>query len=199
MVPPCNSVYYGDGTHPTSPRVCRRTACTPSTVSPSHPLPTHTHTHKRSSAAPCCPAPHSQRPQVDSSGLRVFYTPSLRPNDAAVLVLGSNTIAVPPGAPSWSTVPNLCPAACTRQFPQPVTLMGSVYHMHMTGRSVVTRHIRNGTELPPLGQRKYYDFDVQVSSTTPPYGTVRHGTHTRIHSTDHLVSCPETRPTCLRV
>lgn len=78
------------------------------------------------------------------------------------LTLGSFEIAVPPGAPAWSTPANVCPSACTAQLPGPVTLVDSFYHMHQLGTAMVTRHVRNGAEVQPPGQRDYFNFDYQV-------------------------------------
>lgn len=36
--------------------------------------------------------------------------------------------------------------------------------MHELGSEMETRHIRNTTELPPLGSQKYYEFNYQGGS-----------------------------------
>ncbi|KAG2444120.1 hypothetical protein HYH02_009061 [Chlamydomonas schloesseri] len=108
--------------------------------------------------------------QVDSSGFRVYYSPTLKKYDMGVLTLGTYDIAVPPGEPSYTTVPNVCPGACSSQLAAagPVTLIESFYHMHKLGKSMITRHIRGGQELPPLGRRDYYDFAYQQPVQVPP-------------------------------
>jgi hypothetical protein len=55
------------------------------------------------------------------------------------------------------------PAGCTRRWPHAITVVASQYHMHQIGASLVTRHLRGGLELPPLRQRRYWDFEYQVS------------------------------------
>ncbi|KAG2435555.1 hypothetical protein HYH02_011849 [Chlamydomonas schloesseri] len=105
--------------------------------------------------------------QVDSSGVRLSYSSVLKKYDMAVLELGSEAIAIPPGS-SWSTKAVPCPSECTsRWLTQPTTVVGSFYHMHALGRSMITRHVRAGVELPPLGQRDYFDFNFQSQVEVP--------------------------------
>ncbi|KAG2438585.1 hypothetical protein HXX76_005135 [Chlamydomonas incerta] len=105
--------------------------------------------------------------QVDSSGARLFHSSVLKKYDMAVLELGSEVIAVPPDA-SWSTKAVPCPAACTaRWLSRPTTVVASFYHMHALGRSMITRHVRDGVELPPLGRRDYFDFGFQTLVEVP--------------------------------
>eukprot|EP00198_Chlamydomonas_reinhardtii_P003884 XP_001693220.1 dopamine beta-monooxygenase-like protein [Chlamydomonas reinhardtii] len=108
--------------------------------------------------------------QVDSSGFRIHYSPTLKKYDMGVLTLGTHDIAVPAGAPSYTTAPNVCPGTCTSQLAAagPITLIESFYHMHQLGKSMVTRHVRGGQELSPLGTRDYYDFAYQAPVNVPP-------------------------------
>jgi hypothetical protein len=52
-------------------------------------------------------------------------------------------------------LPQICPGECTSRLPQPITLLASLLHMHQTGASIVSRHIRDGVELQPLGVRRW--------------------------------------------
>ncbi|KXZ46095.1 hypothetical protein GPECTOR_47g372 [Gonium pectorale] len=104
---------------------------------------------------------------VDSSGLRLLYTPKLRPYDAGLLTLGTLAIAIPPGQPGFTLEPNVCPSTCTSRLKTPLRLLASGLHMHALGRSIVTRHIRNGTELPPVGSKRFYSFDYQSLDPVP--------------------------------
>ena len=52
---------------------------------------------------------------VDDSGLRIYYTPNLRENDAAVLLIGHDVVPshiIPPGR-SWTTISH-CTSDCTQ-------------------------------------------------------------------------------------
>ncbi|GIL68707.1 hypothetical protein Vafri_21959, partial [Volvox africanus] len=113
--------------------------------------------------------------QIDTSGFRLYYSSTLKKYDMGVITLGSYGIDVPPGAPSWSTQPNICPPGCTAQLaagagPLGLVLVSSFYHMHQLGRSMVTRHVRDGVELQPLGSRDFFSFDYQ-STVNIPAGT----------------------------
>ncbi|KAJ3209241.1 hypothetical protein HDU67_006303 [Dinochytrium kinnereticum] len=56
--------------------------------------------------------------RVDSSGIKIFYTEQLRPNDIGVLTLGSVRFSIPGNSPTpFVLPPNICPSACTRKFP----------------------------------------------------------------------------------
>jgi hypothetical protein len=65
--------------------------------------------------------------------------------------------------PSIPPHPLPAPAAgCTRRWPHAITVVSSQYHMHQIGASMVTRHLRGGLELPPLRERRHWDFAYQV-------------------------------------
>ena len=63
-----------------------------------------------------------------------------------------------------------------------VILMNNCIHLHKyhyytrvtrslfvyVGKSVILRHVRNGTELAPIDQNLYYDFDYQVTNHITP-------------------------------
>lgn len=64
--------------------------------------------------------------------------------------------------PSHPIELHACPAAeCTQRFPGPITVVASLYHMHMSGAGMVTRHVRNGTELAPFRRRQLWDPNYQ--------------------------------------
>ncbi|PNH04333.1 MOXD1 1 [Tetrabaena socialis] len=104
---------------------------------------------------------------VDDSGFQVLYTPQLRQYDAGVLTLGQTAISIPPGQPIVTLQPNVCPSTCTSRLHAPVQLLSSALHMHTLGRAITSQHIRNGTELPPVGSRRFYDFNFQGLDAVP--------------------------------
>ncbi|KAL6762522.1 PHM/PNGase F domain-containing protein [Haematococcus lacustris] len=106
-------------------------------------------------------------PAPDTSGFRLTYTSTLRPNDVGVLTLGQTDLAIPPGQPEFFVSPTLCPGECTAKLAQPLTMFWSFLHMHETGKAISTRHFRNGTELPPVGLKRVWDFNHQGSETVP--------------------------------
>jgi hypothetical protein len=101
--------------------------------------------------------------KVDNSGMRLTYTPRLRPNDLGVLNIGDTQLNLAPGNSSVSTRWNVCPGECTSQFPTDLTVVSFNYHMHRFGRQIATRIVRNGVELPNV-KKDYYDYNYQGSS-----------------------------------
>ncbi|GFH29015.1 DOMON domain-containing protein, partial [Haematococcus lacustris] len=112
--------------------------------------------------------PTGLRNAVDSSGITVHYTQQLRPFDMGVLTLGSYDINVPPGRSNFSVPANACPSACTSRLTHSLTLTYNFLHMHQTGSAIVTRHVRNGSAIQPLGYKNWYDFDAQGASQVLP-------------------------------
>ncbi|RKO83244.1 PHM/PNGase F domain-containing protein [Blyttiomyces helicus] len=105
---------------------------------------------------------------VDSSGFRLYYTKQLRANDIGILTLGTGAISIPPGNASFENPPGICPSSCTSTFPTDLTLIKTGMHMHLTGKSISTRLIRNGTEMAPLGNRSSYNFNYQGGYPVDP-------------------------------
>ncbi|KAJ3098910.1 hypothetical protein HDU97_003582 [Phlyctochytrium planicorne] len=100
---------------------------------------------------------------VDSSGIKIYYTPKLRTYDMGVLTLGRIRFSIPGSNPDpYVLPPNLCPSTCTSRFPGNVTAISQGTHMHTLGLNQTTQHIRNDQyEISPLSQRPYYDFNFQ--------------------------------------
>ncbi|GFX62343.1 tyramine beta-hydroxylase [Trichonephila clavipes] len=102
---------------------------------------------------------------VDSSGITLTYTPSLRDHDAGVMELGleyTNKMAIPPHQPDF-TLTGYCVAECTRVgFPaEGIVIFGSQLHTHLTGIKVYTKHIRGSAELPELNRDNHYSTHFQ--------------------------------------
>ncbi|PNH04334.1 MOXD1 1 [Tetrabaena socialis] len=111
--------------------------------------------------------PNGVKGAVDDSGFQVLYTPQLRQYDAGVLTLGQRSLIIPPGQPISTQRPSVCPSTCTSRLRAPVRMLSSVLHMHVLGRAMSTQHIRNGTELPPVGSRRFFDFNFQNQEAVP--------------------------------
>ncbi|KAJ3125101.1 hypothetical protein HK098_000603 [Nowakowskiella sp. JEL0407] len=119
---------------------------------------------------------------TDSSGLILSYTPTLRQFDIGILTLGTFDIRIPPNQ-VWNTRPQVCSSSCTKKFNETVTLMSSFMHMHTLGKSIQTKHIRDGTELPVVGLKNYYDFSFQGLQP------VRAGTDTLVSGDQLITTC----------
>ncbi|XP_062515119.1 DBH-like monooxygenase protein 1 homolog [Corticium candelabrum] len=104
---------------------------------------------------------------VDSSGIRIFYTPTKRQYDGAVLQFGHRVnpgypLFLPPGRDNIITE-TLCPAACTQAgFPSDgVSVFGTMLHSHTVGKGIWIEHSRNGVQLPDIDSNYNYDFNFQ--------------------------------------
>ncbi len=62
----------------------------------------------------------------------------------------------------------------TQQMRGPVTIHGSLLHMHTHGSAMRTRIIRNGKELPPISQR-HYDSNYQAMVLADGRETIQPG------------------------
>ncbi len=99
---------------------------------------------------------------VDASGVDIYVTRELRPDDAGVFGLGDVAgLLIPPGWPDWHTA-HVCSSASTRMLlHRPARVFGSWLHAHTLGVALWTEHSRDGVALAPLGERIPFRFDDQ--------------------------------------
>ncbi|KAJ1521461.1 hypothetical protein ONE63_003129 [Megalurothrips usitatus] len=115
----------------------------------------------------------------DNSGLRIHYTPNLRPHDAGILSTGiavSPLHMIPPQQKAYTTF-GYCPSPCTNKLlpSDGIKVISVVLHSHMAGSRMELRHLRNGKELPRIAQDRHYDFNYQQSRRLPREITVLPG------------------------
>eukprot|EP00850_Spirogloea_muscicola_P002965 SM000011S19143 [mRNA] locus=s11:1092824:1103117:+ [translate_table: standard] len=108
---------------------------------------------------------------VDSSGLKFTFSDKLRDYDAGTWPLGptvAQSLVIPPGMPSW-TVKSKCSLSCTKKLFKygPITVISSLLHQHLIGKSLWTSLTRNGTFVKYLNRADYYDFAFQQTSIFP--------------------------------
>lgn len=105
---------------------------------------------------------------VDQSGVTIYHTPKLRQYDAGIFWQGQSTehrFTIPAGKTDYVYSP-YCPGQATKDmFDKPIKIFSGLLHMHQVGRSIRTRVLRDGTELKPLMENKYYDFNFQSFET----------------------------------
>ncbi|KAI5627751.1 DBH-like monooxygenase protein 1-like isoform X1, partial [Silurus asotus] len=119
--------------------------------------------------------PALQRGIVDSSGLRLFYTPRLRSYDAGVIETGvwvSLYHMLPPGMQDYVTEGH-CMQECLQEsldneMPSGVQVFAVLLHAHLAGRAIRTRHFRQQVELPPLSSDEHFDFNYQEFQPLDP-------------------------------
>ena len=127
------------------------------------------------------PALHA--PLIDSSGLRIRYTPKLRQYDTGMMLIGSEVNflqMVPPRQKLFTTLGH-CSGECTEQgIPETgIRIISGVLHSHLAGRKMRLRHVRNGIELPVILEDNHYDFNFQASRVPK--------TETIVYPGDHLL------------
>eukprot|EP00947_MAST-08B_sp_MAST-8B-sp1_P002487 g2487.t1 len=132
-------------------------------------------------------------PFTDSSGIRVHYTPTLRPNDLGVLAIGSGGpgISIPAGQAAFD-YKFTCPAGCTNQLPNDMTVTGTFLHAHKVGRKIQLQQIRDGKEMELLATEPYYDFNFQNTIQKRPYGSVKKGDMLKLTCTYNTLGRAET-------
>ncbi|XP_067141854.1 DBH-like monooxygenase protein 1 homolog [Centruroides vittatus] len=102
---------------------------------------------------------------VDNSGLRLYYTPKLRTYDAGILSVGSiwyPCVLIPPKQKNFIVAGHGDPKCYGSSIPPEGIYVLSVFlHSHLLGTHLTLRHFRNGKELKPIAEDKYYDFKYQ--------------------------------------
>uniref|UniRef100_A0A672L9X7 Dopamine beta-hydroxylase n=1 Tax=Sinocyclocheilus grahami TaxID=75366 RepID=A0A672L9X7_SINGR len=102
----------------------------------------------------------------DSSGIRLWYTPSLRRFDAGIMELGlvyTPVMAIPPRQRSFQLT-GYCTAKCT-QTALPVGgiyIFASQLHTHLAGLGVRTVLVRGGREVDVVQEDKHFSTHYQV-------------------------------------
>ncbi|XP_018599031.1 DBH-like monooxygenase protein 1 homolog isoform X1 [Scleropages formosus] len=112
--------------------------------------------------------PALQQGVVDSSGLRLYYTPTLRRYDASVIEMGvwvSLYHMLPPGLQEYVSEGH-CTQECLQEsldqeMPSGIRVFAVLMHSHLAGRAIRVRHFRNQEELPHLAQDDEFDFNFQ--------------------------------------
>ncbi|XP_004593508.2 dopamine beta-hydroxylase [Ochotona princeps] len=96
----------------------------------------------------------------DSSGIRLYYTATLRRFDAGIMELGlvyTPVMAIPPGETDF-VLTGYCTDKCTQLAlpPAGIHIFASQLHTHLTGRRVVTVLARGGRERQIVNQDNHY-------------------------------------------
>lgn len=112
--------------------------------------------------------PKLEAGKIDSSGIRISITMSLRTHDAGILLMGHD-ITLEPIIPPYQKdflVKGYCPVGCINKglsdsHLSDIKIFAALQHSHLLGRSIKTRHFRNGTELEPIMYDPHYDFNFQ--------------------------------------
>ncbi|KAF7700765.1 dopamine beta-hydroxylase [Silurus meridionalis] len=102
----------------------------------------------------------------DSSGIRLWFTPSLRRFDAGIMELGlvyTPVMAIPPQQHSFQLT-GYCTAECTHTAlpPEGIHIFASQLHTHLAGQSVRTVLVRGGKEVEVVQEDKHFSTHYQI-------------------------------------
>ncbi|XP_041370326.1 peptidyl-glycine alpha-amidating monooxygenase-like [Gigantopelta aegis] len=117
----------------------------------------------------------------DSSGLRLYYTPHLRQNDAGILVVGVDYLQIDPMSASTATSPTdeytaTCHSRCTEaMFQSTIYITTAINHMHYLGVTQRIELYRNGSKVRDITYDRFYEYDNPVINTFDPPIEVRRG------------------------
>ncbi|XP_069507985.1 DBH-like monooxygenase protein 2 isoform X2 [Ambystoma mexicanum] len=103
---------------------------------------------------------------IDSSGIRLHYTPELRAYDVGTLTLGPFTdevLFIPPRTGAYK-VYGLCKTGRFTELDETIKEMqvfASLLQTHAAGRAVQIAHFRQGSQMGFLGREMHHDFSMQ--------------------------------------
>ncbi|XP_078082262.1 dopamine beta-hydroxylase [Mustelus asterias] len=117
--------------------------------------------------------------RLDNSGIRLFYTPSLRKFSAGIMELGlvyTPVMAIPPGEASF-VLSGYCTGECTQQSlpPSGIHIFASQLHTHLAGTKVKTVLVQGGTEVDIVNADGHYSTHFQEIRLLPKEITVLPG------------------------
>ncbi|XP_066457807.1 DBH-like monooxygenase protein 2 [Eleutherodactylus coqui] len=129
----------------------------------------------------------------DSSGIRITYTPDLRPYDCATVMIGIFTFPIhfiPPGSEAFRSY-GLCNTHLMEDIlgePIPdLTVQTFLLHGHLTAHGLRLMHYRNGTLIGSLGEDKTYDFNFQQVRNLPRAVTIKMGDQIVVECTSNTM------------
>lgn len=96
------------------------------------------------------------------TGLRLFFTENLRPNEIGILTVGQFVLDIPPNQPEVRAATSYCPSQCSSRFKQNITLVAQALHMHGLGKSIYTTRTRRNAARAPLATLSHFDYNFQT-------------------------------------
>ena len=105
--------------------------------------------------------------QYDASGLSLFYTDQLRPNEAIIFMVGQEYLVIPPGQ-SDVVAEGSCSSKCTNTLgDKKLKIIMGALHMHLLGRSGKAVLVHDGVEQVLI--ESDYDYNSPKIVTFNPY------------------------------
>jgi hypothetical protein len=117
----------------------------------------------------------------DSSGVELFYTPELRPNDAGSIVFADvGGISIPARDPAYVHVADCSEAETRELLSGEITVFGSFLHAHNIGSVLWAEQWRDGALLREINRDEPFDFGSQLYKSVGPFD-VRPGDRLETH------------------
>ena len=135
--------------------------------------------------------PYLKKGIIDQSGIRIYYTPELRANDAAIMEVGleyNPKNSIPPKASAFR-ISGYCTPECTQAgLPDKgITVFASQLHTHLNGVQVFTRIIKANGRSVTLNADRHYSPHFQEIRLLPKPVRIEPGDmilHTCIYNTE---------------
>ncbi|XP_013398635.1 DBH-like monooxygenase protein 1 homolog, partial [Lingula anatina] len=99
---------------------------------------------------------------VDSSGMRIYYTPRLRKYDLGNVQFGQNYLAIPPLSRDYEQHGGCTPYCTKKRLPHPIYLTRTYLHMHHLATAGAMEQYRNGKLIRVIA------LDPEYQYVTPP-------------------------------
>lgn len=108
---------------------------------------------------------------LDSSGIRIHFTPVLRAHEGALLASGVCVSAlhmIPPRQSNYKTVGICSPQCSNNTMPdEGINIVSVLLHAHGMAKKISLKHIRGNEELPIISMENSYDARYQQSRIVP--------------------------------
>jgi len=135
--------------------------------------------------------PYLKKGIIDQSGIRIYYTPTLRKFDAGIMEVGleyNPKNSIPPRSTAFR-MSGYCTGECTQAtLPRKgITVFASQLHTHLTGIQAFTRIVRKTGEIVTLNVDRYYSPHFQEIRLLPKPIQIERGDtilHTCIYNTE---------------
>eukprot|EP00737_Agarophyton_chilense_P000431 gb/GEZJ01000482.1/.p1 GENE.gb/GEZJ01000482.1/~~gb/GEZJ01000482.1/.p1 ORF type:complete len:829 (-),score=96.89 gb/GEZJ01000482.1/:2346-4832(-) len=114
---------------------------------------------------------------IDFSGVRVFYTNTMRQYEAGSLLMGDTLLnRFDQTVQNGVQYEHSCTSACTKKFSRPINYFASFLHMHLTGMEIYTNKFsENGTFIENMNKVNFWSDSFQNYIVFDPPKQIRPG------------------------
>ncbi|XP_060566803.1 dopamine beta-hydroxylase-like isoform X1 [Ruditapes philippinarum] len=96
---------------------------------------------------------------TDGSGMSLYLTPNLRPNDAGIFYIGQMYLEIPPGVERY-TANSTCTSKCIQEkMKDRISIVGAFNHMHYLGVSASSYITTDDGRVLHLSHEETYSYD----------------------------------------